>query len=195
VSLTVARDDQAAKQAVEGIVTAYNDIVSFFDRQQAENQPLRSDPTLRSIVGALTNALRTVAPGTGDYTRGANVGLTLQQDGKLVLDAAAFSAALEADRAGVTTLFGTTGIGGALVTAAEGATRFGDGTIPSTIASIDRQSETLKTRIQREEDRLEDRRARLTEQFTRMEQAVARLQSQGSFISSLIAAANAQRRS
>ena len=193
VSISVTRDNEAAKKVVDNLVTAYNDIVSFFDRQQGEGQPLRSDPTLRSVLRSLTQAVTSVASGAGDYGRGAAVGLTLQRDGKLALDGTAFTAALAASRTDVQALFGPTGIGGAVVNAAQAATRFGTGTISTQVSSIDRQSETLRVKIEREETRLEDRRARLTEQFTRMEQAVARLQGQGNFVASQLAALRGQR--
>lgn len=194
VTLSVTRDNEAARKAVDNLVTAYNDLVSFFDRQQADGQPLRSDPTLRAVLRSITQAVTSVATGGGTFTRGAAVGLTLQRDGKLALDGTAFTSALGTARADVAALFGPNGIGGAVVNAVTAATRFGTGTIASQVTSIDRQAESLRVKIQREEDKLEDRRTRLTEQFTRMEQAVARLQGQGSLVSNQLAALRAQTR-
>lgn len=194
VTIAVTRDNEAARTVVDNLVSAYNDIVGFFDRQQADGQPLRSDPTLRAVLRSLTQAVTGNVPSAGAFTRGASVGLTLQRDGRLALDGTAFTDALAQSRGDVATLFGTAGIGGAAVTAAQNATRFGTGTISTQVSSIDRQAETLRVRIQREEDKLEDKRTRLTEQFTRMEQAVARLQGQGGFVASQLAALRSQTR-
>ncbi|MCE2940316.1 MAG: flagellar filament capping protein FliD [Gemmatimonadota bacterium] len=194
VTVAVTRDDEAARKAVDNLVTAYNDIVGFFDRQQAEGQPLRSDPTLRAVLRSLTQAVTASVSGAGSLTRGTAVGLALQRDGRLALDGTAFVDALARSRTDMATLFGPTGIGGAAVTAAQNATRFGTGTIATQVGTIDRQASTLRARIQREEDRLEDKRTRLTEQFTRMEGAVSRLQGQGSFVNSQLAALRSQSR-
>lgn len=184
VSVTVGRDNAAATKAVEDLVSSYNDVVAFFDRQQAEGQALRQDPTLRGIVRSLTEALRTVVPDAGTYSRGAEVGMTLGRDGRLSLDSTAFAAAMAGARDDLAALFSRTGIAGALDTVISDATRVGTGTISSTLSSIEQQSSTLATRITREEEKLEDRRARMVEQYSRMEAAIARFGAQASYLSS-----------
>lgn len=108
--LTVGRDVGAIARSFGDLAAAYNELVKFRGDQSKPGAALYLDPTLRANMGALTNTLLSSVVGTsGPYTRPGLVGLSLQADGRLSLDANAFSAALSADLASISRLFATSG--------------------------------------------------------------------------------------
>jgi flagellar hook-associated protein 2 len=110
VNLTVARDGQSIRGSVEAVTKAYNALVKFVSDQGANGQPLSTSPQLRAAMSSITNTLLSPVVGaTGDYTRPAVAGLSLQKDGTLALDAATFDAALTKNYADVLRLFQTNG--------------------------------------------------------------------------------------
>lgn len=193
VEVRVSRDEEGVTDGVNALVSAYNDLLSFYNRQSAEGQPLQSDPTARSVMRSLTTALRAPATSTAGFTQGAQVGLALQRDGTLKLDNDAFLAAFRGNLNGVVGLFGSTGIGGNAEQAGNQAVRFGIGTIATTVASIDRDVTGIDERIEREEDRIARRQEQLVQQYTRLETALTRLQRQSGALTGFIAQLNAQR--
>jgi flagellar hook-associated protein 2 len=187
VDLTVSRDQEASLKAVRDFVSAYNDVVSFQNGQQVEGQPLALDSTLRRIVSSFTGALRTEVDAAGAFDRGTLVGMTLSRTGRLELDEAKLRTVMSTDLPALETLFGATGIGGAMRTATQEATRFGTGTISSQISSIDNSTGRTRSRISVLQQRLDERREALIRQFTAMEQSLSQLQSQGNQLASAVA--------
>jgi len=110
IDLTVARDGELIRGAVQAVATAYNALVKFVSDQHAAGQPLANSVPLRAAMSSITNTLLAPVVGaTGDYTRTAIAGLSLQKDGTLALDAAMFDAALTRNYADVARLFQTGG--------------------------------------------------------------------------------------
>jgi flagellar hook-associated protein 2 len=110
IDLTVARDGEAIRGSVQAVATAYNALVKFMSDQHAAGQPLSNNAALRAAMSSITNTLLAPVTGaTGDYTRTAIAGLSLQKDGTLALDASMFDAALARSYADVARLFQTGG--------------------------------------------------------------------------------------
>ena len=110
VNLTVARDGDSIRDSVKGVATAYNALVKFVDEQHATGKPLSNSAPLRAAMSSITNTLLAPVVGTtGDYTRTAVAGLSLQKDGTLALDAATFDAAIAKSYPDVLRLFQTNG--------------------------------------------------------------------------------------
>lgn len=108
--LTISRDEGAITKTFGDLAAAYNDLVTFRDDQSKSGAALYLDATLRANMGTLTNTLlSSVVGASGPYTLPGLAGLSLQADGRLSLDANAFSAALSANLASVSRLFATTG--------------------------------------------------------------------------------------
>ncbi|MCU0619578.1 MAG: flagellar filament capping protein FliD, partial [Gemmatimonadaceae bacterium] len=171
VGLTVTRDDDATVKAIRDFADAYNGIVTFLNGQQDAGAALALDSTLRRVVGSFTQALRTEAPGGGEFARGALAGLSLTRSGRVELNETTFRTALATNRSAVESLFGAAGIGGAMATAARSATQSVTGTIPSQVTSIDQANARARTRIATLQQRLDERREALVRQFTSLEQA------------------------
>jgi flagellar hook-associated protein 2 len=190
VDLTVSRDTSASMQKTKDFVKAYNDVLSFFNGQQLNGQPLANETTLRRVLSSFTEALRTEVVGAGSYSRGTLVGMTLDRNGRLELNESTFSTAMATNLSAVQSLFGSGGIGAAMVTATTVATRSGDGTIVSQQDSLDATSGRLSRRITVMEQRVQERREALIARFSSMEQALSRLQSQGNALSASILGLN-----
>jgi flagellar hook-associated protein 2 len=110
IDLAVSRDGESIRGSVDTLAKAYNALVKFVSDQRAAGQPLAGSAPLRAAMSSITNTLLTPVVGTsGDYTRPAVAGLSLQKDGTLALDSAAFDAALATSYADVLRLFQTGG--------------------------------------------------------------------------------------
>lgn len=110
IDLTVARDGQSIRGSVDAVAKSYNALVKFMNDQHVSGQPLANSAPLRAAMASITNTLLSPVVGaTGDYTRPAVVGLSLQKDGTLALDAATFDAAIAKSYADVARLFQTGG--------------------------------------------------------------------------------------
>jgi len=114
VDVTVARDHDAAVQAVQGFATAFNAVAAFVQQQSAAGMPLAGNGTLRSTLQQLKQALLTDQvglPAGSAFARGALVGVALTRTGTLEVDAAKLKAALASNPADVRALFASAGSG------------------------------------------------------------------------------------
>lgn len=194
IDVEVARDEKSAVDAAKKLVDAYNAIKDFYDEQRQPDAPLYADGSLRRVMSTFTAALRTPAEGNSTYGSATLVGLVLDRNGKLTFNEDVFKKAYGDKPAEIEALFGTSGLGGAFVTATDNATRFGEGPISVNINNIIANVHSLKSKEALAQQRLEDRRLRLIEQYTRMEEAMSRLQSQSnSLISSVQGLQSGQR--
>ena len=193
IDLTVTRDLEKAAKSVKDFASAYNDIVTFAAGQQLAGQPLQSSTTLRRVLSSFTQSLRTEVSTAGAYSRSTLAGLTLSRAGTVDVDDTKLRDALGANLTGVQALFGSTGIGNAMVTATNFASRSVDGTITSAISSITESNTRLTKRITDAQARVDARRTALIGRFTSMELAVSRLQQQGTNLSSAVSGLNGRR--
>lgn len=112
ISVNVARDDDAAVNAVKQFTAAYNDVVAFVRAQTKPGAPLAANGTLRSTKAQLTNVLLTDLSGLSGgaaYNRATLVGVSLSKTGTLDVDMTALKAALSGNVGDVKALFGTVG--------------------------------------------------------------------------------------
>lgn len=111
-NLAVATDTDAITSAMQDVVSKFNTMVSSFNRASAPNGALYGDSVARSLVTQIRTALSGVPSGlplTSTYTSAGGVGLKVNQDGTLSLDATAFKAALAKDPSAVKKVFAFTG--------------------------------------------------------------------------------------
>ena len=193
IDLTVTRELEKSVKSVKDFASAYNDVVTFAAGQQLAGQPLQSSTTLRRILSSFTQSLRTEVPTAGAYSRSTLAGLTLSRAGTVDVDDTKLRDAIGANLTGVQALFGTVGIGNAMVTATNFASRSVDGTITSAINSITDSNSRLTRRITDAQARVDTRRTALITRFTSMELAISRLQQQGTNLSSAVSGLNSRR--
>jgi flagellar hook-associated protein 2 len=199
VDVTTAPDKDAIKKKVEAFVTAYNDLNKELAAQTKYDATSKTAGTLQgdSAAVSLRNALRTTLRGNSSastmFTRLADIGFDVKQDGSITLNSSKLDNAL-ANLGELKKLFSTSDT---LVPANNGfATLFRQQAdqaigIDGSIAS---RSEGLRERITRHEKRqaeLEVRvamtEARLRKQYTSLDAQMGQLQSLSSYVTQQMA--------
>jgi flagellar hook-associated protein 2 len=194
VNISVTKDTDSAKTAVEDFVKAYNDLREEISKQTESGYDggtpgaLASDSATRQILSFIRNELTTAPTGiTGDYTNLSSIGVSFQRDGTLELDEETLTDAIQSDNDNVAELFSS----------ADGyATRI-DAVVSELTAyngTIDTRTDAYKDRISYLEDRelalegrLDRTEARLRAQFTSLDVTVSRLSVTSSFLTQQLA--------
>lgn len=189
VTLGLARDDAAAKKAIEDFVKTYNSLLSTigsltsYDVASQSAAALTGDSTARMVQTRMRDALAGAAAGAGGTTL-ATIGITTDpKTGMLQIDDTALDKALSGGAVDVSGLFtGSTGIGARVSQAADTFTRSGgifatatDG-LNRTIAGLDDQYASMSARI---DQRMETYRT----QFTQLDAMVSQMNSLSSYLS------------
>jgi flagellar hook-associated protein 2 len=195
VDVTVAADSQGLATKIQSIVSAYNSVLSKVNTAagkgstKAANSALASDSTLRGISNRLSTALQTVTGG-GKYNTLGAVGLSLQRDGTLALDATKLKAAVTADPGAVTALFAGTGSGSSgvmstLSSAIKAYNQTGTGLLTQHQTDLQSRVKAMTDSVNREQDRLDRYRTLLQKQFSAMDTSVTSNNSDMSYLSRL----------
>ena len=197
-TLTVTRDAAGTAGNVAGVVTAYNEVMTFLGQQlgsgEQEGGPLAGDSTLRTVARRLQGILGGVGA-QGALSGIGALGLGSDQAGQLQFDVAKFTTALGSAPNDVMSML--TGSGGLFVDLAAELDLVADpvtGLIEPRMTSFDARMEQLADAVAEQEARLVDYETSLREQFTAMELVMARYQSTQDFLPQQIDAMNAQRR-
>jgi flagellar hook-associated protein 2 len=191
VTVTVARDASAAKERVEKLVTAYNDLTTFINEQRTAagngQASIARDPLVQQLRNALRGALLGEYQNGGTHTRLAEVGIGFDQTGKIVLDETRFEAAM-ANPTNVRLLFsgdsGTEGAFGALGALIKGYTQSG-GLVADVRQRLSTQMRSLTNRMDAIEPQLERRRLTLQREFQAADEAMSILNAQMASLASL----------
>lgn len=199
--VAVDRDVEGIRTGVQNFVKAYNDAqkliadLSKYDPATKTAAVLNSEGLLRSMqsgLRAVVGSAMTPASGT-DYTRLSEVGLEVQSDGTLSLNATKFDAALKADAGKVERLFTTsTGTGNQLGFAQRLLTQVKTVTDPSGVLDLRQTAlrDTIKRLDQQQEQmqvRLDLIQARLVRQYSALDSLVASRQQQSNALTNALA--------
>lgn len=175
VEISVEPDTAAAKTAIEDFVKAFNELASFIREQTKYNEtlkqggPMQGDSMVLGLQRQLRNVLNQATAASTNYTRLADIGLTLGADGTLGINSGALDNAL----ANIAELRKALATDGATATDDGFMRRFkelGD-LMLGPDGAFETRNETLKTRI----DRLNDRQAQME---TRLALTEKRLRTQ-----------------
>jgi flagellar hook-associated protein 2 len=190
VTVAVGRDLGKVEEALESFITAYNDLVKFFNDQNASAAEGRAasigrDAITRSLRSALRDSL-TAPYGTGGFQYLSQIGVTLDRTGTLRLDRAAFDAAatdlprLEAFVAGT----GASGAFDAIRSIVKDYVR-SDGLVPGARSRLNDEMQRLDDRMANLEARLALRQQSLTREYAATDALISSLNGQGGALSSL----------
>lgn len=115
-TLTVARDTSAVTTAVNGFAKAYNELsktlsdLSGYDAVSKKGGPLLGDSAVRSIQSQIRGVIgASIAGLTGAYKRLGDIGLSLQKNGTMTVDATKLQAAMDAAPDDIGMLFAASG--------------------------------------------------------------------------------------
>ncbi|MFL6062411.1 MAG: flagellar filament capping protein FliD [Marmoricola sp.] len=195
VTVGVTQDATSMTASVKSLVDAINatltkmDGLTDYNAATKTSGPLATDGAVRSLSNTLLDAVYPT-----DGTSLASVGIQLDRYGKLTFDAAAFTAAYQADPAAVAAKFTSStatpsagGFADRIQKVAKSASDPISGTITNSITGRNSTIKQLQDSIADWDTRLALRQQTLTTQFTAMETALQQLQSQQSWLTSQLA--------
>jgi len=116
VTVGVTQNNDDIAKAVDGFVKGFNDLVKVanplttFDKTTQKGGILQGDATLGGAMSSLRAELGNMVSGlTGSAKSLADIGISTQKDGTLVLDNAKLNSQLTSNRSGVTSVFAVLG--------------------------------------------------------------------------------------
>jgi flagellar hook-associated protein 2 len=188
-TVTVDNDGEGTVTRVENFVKAYNSLVESLKGLTAYNAatqtggPLLGDSTARSFLNSIRSEVTRVLGGGDGFSTLAELGVTTQVDGSLVVDSSKLGEALADDFDGVGRYFSTaeTGLASRLDTLlaryadAQGLLDARTDGLQSGIADIAKAREALDFRLQQVEQRLR-------RQFGALDTLVAQLRVTSDFL-------------
>ncbi len=195
VTISASRDSAKVADAVESMV---NDLSVLFDRIRQGTSSDVEAGTRGLLAGAsaprraqseLQRAMLDPVAGNSIISAGV-AGITLERDGTLKFDKAAFTAAYEADPEGMQRLFvapedeldSNPGILDRISEVAKNASSFGTGYLATAKEAKDSQVNDYNRQVDAYEVRLERREAALRRQYAALEVALGSLNNQSSWL-------------
>lgn len=190
VQLNISNSRSAAAEAVDKFVEAYNALMTTVNQLTAYDPDTRTagtlinDPLTRGVKTSLRQALSGVVEATGaTFQTLAEIGITTDSDGQLLLDQARLDAAITADFDAVGRLFADADAGVAVrMDAILDQLIDGDGRIPAREDTIKSQLDRIRDRQENLDLRMEVVRKRYERQFAAMDTLVAQLNQTSNFI-------------
>lgn len=164
LSLTVSQDKEAAKEAISKWVSAYNELQSTIGRMikpgtdDTSAGELIGDRTVRSLESRMVRDLTSSVPG-GDFSLLTDLGISLNEKGRLEIDDETLDAAIADSPQGVAAFF-----------AADSEEAGMAGTFNATLERMLDDNGLISNAIEGAESRVDS----LDERYSRMEQSVER---------------------
>ncbi|MFA5702020.1 MAG: flagellar filament capping protein FliD [Advenella sp.] len=189
-TLTVTRNDDKTKSAINEFITAYNNVQKFIKSSTAYTEGaggsiLNGDNTARTVQTRLSGIMSFQSSNGGAFKTLSDLGIRTQADGTIQLDDAKFSKALTENRDDIAKLFQdkTNGI----ATYTQNVTK---GLISSTTGIVTTASNGTKTRIEelnsqyeRKQAQIEATMERYRAQFTALDSLVAKMNGTSAYLS------------
>lgn len=181
--LDVSADGAVQRDAVRGFINAYNANLSAIRSTTAYNTSTKVAAALNgdAMVRGAARELRELVSGQVGELKA--LGVSIEKDGSLKLDQAAFDAAVAADPQAASRLFGGDGAIGAGIKTTLDRLLDADGLLASRSSALDGRSRTLANERTALDRRMEQVEARYRAQFIALDGLVAKLQSTSSFLS------------
>jgi flagellar hook-associated protein 2 len=188
--VAIGYDRTAARATVESFVTSYNALVdslkklTSYNAETRQGGPLFGDGGVRNLVDQLRRELSSsVGQADGAYDTLAKIGITVQLDGKLAVDAADLDAAFTADFDAIGELFGSEDTGLAVkLDALLEPYLAAQGVFDSRTASLKSSIEAIADRREALNQRLLSLQTRYTKQFNALDSLLAQLQGTSNFL-------------
>jgi flagellar hook-associated protein 2 len=195
--VTFANNAGSATTGIQSFISAYNDVMT------ALNTQLRPDPSqsdtnnplaganLLSIESTMQGLLTKNVGGTGVVRTLADLNVSMQDDGTLVLDQLpnqnTFAEALAADPTGANKLFtsATTGMASLVDSLVYKQTNAADGALVGETNLLKGNISSLDDTVSYWQTRLDTERTRLTAEFTAMEATIATLNTAAQYLNAI----------
>jgi flagellar hook-associated protein 2 len=190
-NVSIKSDAAGFQSKLKSLVDSYNGVVNKihadagFGSIKASNPELSGDAALRTITSRLSSAL-TKTVGTGKFQTLRSIGIELNNDGTLKLNASALEKALAEDPEAVTKVLAGDDkeVDGLADTLADLANDMlgAKGVIQSRKDGLSARQRSLTDRVDIEQKRLDKMEEMLRKQFTEMDSFVAATKAQSSFL-------------
>lgn len=191
--LTVSRNTSAIQASITAFVNSYNAAVnqmgslSAYDATTNTASILTGDATLRSIQGRLQSLVTNVVSGVGgNVSRLSDIGISVQKDGTLGIDAAKLQTALSNSNIDLSKLFGSTATGNEGIAVNFNSTLDGflnsTGVLANRTNGINQSVNDLKGQETALSDRLTVIENNYRAQFTALDTTIASMQQTQSYL-------------
>ncbi|NYT75021.1 flagellar filament capping protein FliD [Halomonas sp. QX-2] len=191
VTLVIERDEASLREAIDDFVSNYNEMKSTVGRMTAYNGEgetsgeLVGDRTVRTIEDRLRRDI-TDNLGTGDISRLSQLGIAIDERGRLTVDEDKLDDAIANNPEELSSFFaGDTeegGFAGRLNATLEAITEE-DGIIQSSVNSAELRVDSLEERKLRMESSIERSVERYRKQFGQLDGLIAQMNSMSSYLS------------
>lgn len=201
IEITVAKDNSAVQSNIDGFVKAYNAInqllqdATKFDAATKSAGLLQGDSTAVALQSALRSAVQSVTSGGGSYQRLADIGITQQLGGDMVVDSGKLNKALTDNAEDVKNLFRNTGGGSAdgiavQLKAVTASLLGNDGFFKSKDATLQLSLKRNAQDQARVNDKVEAFEKRITQRYNALDTKLSSLNGLNAYISQQVAAWN-----
>jgi flagellar hook-associated protein 2 len=194
VEVNVASDTAAVKTAVEEFVAAFNTLATHirtqtqYDDVAKKGGALQGDSLVLGVQRQMRSMLAVASSASSEFGRLSDIGISLQRDGTLSIDSGALDKALT-DPAELRKLLATDGTGVADSGIMRRFKDLGDALLGEE-GAFDTRNDSLRARIERNEERQEQMQARLdsTEkrlraQYTALDRSMGQLNGLSDYVS------------
>lgn len=190
-TVTVSRNDETAKKAVDDFVSAYNALNTLirsqtkYDETTKSSGLLNGDGSVRAIQNQIRGTFSNPISGLGGATMLSDIGITIKTDGSMSVDSTKLADALADPTKNVGQLFAGNGTVDGFATKLKSridAMLGIDGLLTARTDGLNGAIDKLDDRIAAMEDRLTRIQARYTAQFTALDSAMASLSTTSSYL-------------
>lgn len=199
-ALTVTRDDETAKKAIDEFAKAWNELNTLirtqtsYDAANKKAGTLNGDASVRSIQGQLRSVLANPLSGMSGATMLSDAGISFKTDGSMSVDTKKLAEALADPSKKIGELFagnGTIeGFAKTLETRIKGMLDT-DGLLSARTEGINRTIKSFDSRIEAFEVRLTRVEARYSAQFTALDAAMSSMSTTSAYLTQQLASLSA----
>ena len=195
VSVNVTRDNSAVKTNIQNFVKAYNDIVTFVNKDTAYDVSTKTGATLynetsvKGFVSQLRSALSAPIDGLTTYGSVGEIGFQTNRDGTITVDNTKLDGALNSNYNAVKSLFinqtTVAGVAQRVNQAIDAMTGAVSGSLTGRKNALTGQINSLTDQISRKETDLSAYEERLKIQYAKLDSLLSQLQGQTTYLNSL----------
>jgi flagellar hook-associated protein 2 len=195
VSVNVTRDNGAVKDNIKKFVTAYNDIVTFVNKETVYDATtkigalLYNESTVKGFVSQIRQALSAPIGGLITYRSAGEIGFKTNRDGTITLDDAKLDGALSTNYNAVKSLFinqpTVAGVAQRVNQAIDAIDDVVSGSLTNRKNSLTRQINSLTDQISRKETAISAYEERLKVQYAKLDSLLSQLKGQTNYLTTL----------
>ena len=196
-TLTVSRDTETVVSKITAFVDAYNETIALFDEYQSYDSDsetagvLLGDATTKSMRNRLNTLVTGTVSGVESFSRLTELGITLNTEGQLEVDASTLNSALEDYFDEVLQFFtqsteGAEGFAVRMTDTLDGILSFTQGTLTARTNGIQDSIDDIGDQVERLEMRVLAWETRTRAQFNALEVLLAEYQTTGNYLTQQI---------